>query len=102
MSDPISREEHEEFVRRMEDEDSRQNRRLELLEQSVQRMNALTASVEKLATNMEQMVKEQEKQGQRLQTLEARDGDMWRTAIKYVLTALIAGIVGYALKMAGF
>ena len=64
----ISREEHEEFRKRMEDEDRRQNKRIELVEESVRQMGALTTSVEKLATNMSSMVKEQEKQGEKLKT----------------------------------
>ena len=73
MDTPITRAEHEEFVKRMEDEDRRQNRRIEILEKSVQQFTSLTASVEKLALNMENMLKEQEAQGNRLEALEDRD-----------------------------
>ena len=63
MEDTITRAEHEEFSKRLEEWDKRQDRRIELLEESVRDMSALTTSVEKLATNIEGMVKEQEKQG---------------------------------------
>lgn len=76
----FTREEHEEFRRSMEaenkrlaDEDSRQNRRIDLLEQNVERLVALTASVERLAANMENTLKELERQGKRLDALEVRD-----------------------------
>ena len=59
----ISREEHEEFRKRMEDENHRQNRRIELLEGSVQQIGKLASSVEKMATSLQSMVKEQEQQG---------------------------------------
>ena len=78
MDQPITRAEHEEFRRRLEEENSRQDRRIALLEESVSKMGALSTSVEKLALSMESMVKEQEKQGKRLETLESRDGEMWR------------------------
>lgn len=72
----ITRKEHEEFARRMEtennrlaDENNRQNKRIDILEGSVRELTALTASVEKLATNVETMVKEQGKQEKRLETL---------------------------------
>lgn len=89
MDQPITRAEHEEFRRRLEEENSRQDRRIALLEESVSKMGALSTSVEKLALSMESMVKEQEKQGKRLETLEDRDGEMWRKAVGYVVTAVI-------------
>ena len=73
MDTPISRAEHEEFKERLDAENHRQNRRIEVLEESVRQMGSLTTSVEKLATSMETMAKEQEKQGKRLELLEVRD-----------------------------
>ena len=72
MDQPITRAEYEEFKRRLEEENARQDRRIALLEESVSKMGALSTSVEKLALSMESMVKEQEKQGRRLETLEDR------------------------------
>lgn len=101
MDTPITRAEHEEFVKRMEDEDHRQNRRIEILEKSVQQLTSLTTSVEKLALNMENMLKEQEAQGNRLEALEDRDGEKWRTMISYVGTTIIGILIGYIFKMLG-
>lgn len=95
MDNSISRAEHEEFRRRMEEEHSRINKRLELLEESIDRLHALNTSVEKLAVNMESMLKEQVQQGQRLEVLEKRDGEMWRKVVGYIITAVIGGIIGY-------
>ena len=77
MDTPISRAEHEEFRRRLEAEDGRLNKRLSIVEEDLKNIKELTASVEKLAVNMENMMKIQEKQGKRLETLENRDGEMW-------------------------
>ena len=101
MDTPISRAEHEEFVKRMEDEDHRQNRRIEILEKSVQQFTSLTASVEKLALNMENMLKEQEAQGKRLEALEDRDGEKWRAMISYVGTTVIGILIGYIFTLLG-
>jgi len=108
MDTTISRQEHEEFARRMEienqrlkDEDNRQNRRLEVLEGSVKELSALATSVEKLATNMEGMLKEQEKQGKRLETLESRDGEMWRKVTSYVLTCVVGAVLALVLTHIG-
>lgn len=98
----ISREEHEEFRRRMEEEDKRQNRRIELVEKSIQQIGEIAMSVEKMAVSLQSMVKEQEQQGKRLEALESRDGEMWRKAVGYAVTALIGAVLGFALKQIGF
>lgn len=101
MDAPITRAEHEEFRRRIEEENKRQDKRIELLEESVRDMGALTTSVEKLATNIESMVKEQEKQGKRLEILEGRDGEMWRKVVGYIATAIVGIIVGFIFTQFG-
>jgi TolA-binding protein len=101
MDDAITRAEHEEFRKRIEEENHRQNRRIELLEENVRQFGALTTSVEKLASNMESMVKEQEKQGKRLEVLEGRDGEMWRKVVGYLITAIIGILVGYVFTQIG-
>lgn len=102
MDQPITRAEHEEFKRRLEEENSRQDRRIALLEESVSKMGSLSTSVEKLALSMESMVKEQEKQGKRLETLEGRDGEMWRKAVSYIVTAVIGIFLGLGFTKIGF
>ena len=93
MDEPISRAEHEEFARRIDAQEKRQDRRLELLEENVREIGALTVSVQKLAQSLELMVKEQEQQGKRLQALESRDGEKWRKLMGYIATALTSGAV---------
>lgn len=97
----ISREEHEEFRRRMEADNKRTNERLKLLEENVRQIGALTVSVEKLATNMENMAKEQRDQGERLESLEGRDGAMWRTVSSYIITAIVGAVVAFILANIG-
>ncbi len=101
MEGMITRAEHEEFRRRMEEEDDRQNKRIELLEESVRQTGTLTASVERLATNMENMLKEQEKQGERLEALESRDGEMWRKLVGYATSAVVGGSIAFAFAQFG-
>lgn len=101
MESCITRAEHEEFRKRIEGEDHRQNKRIDLLEESVRQTSAIAVSVERLATNMEGMLKEQERQGERLNALEKEPGDMWQrikvktidTAVGLVAGAIITGIV---------
>ena len=101
MDTPITRAEHEEFRKRLEAEDKRLSHRLLRVEEDLKDIKDLTASVEKLATNMENMMKIQEKQGNRLEELEGRDGEMWRKVVGIVLTAIISGIIGFALSRMG-
>ena len=77
MDTAITRAEHDEFRRTMEmenqrliDENNRQNKRLELVEESVHQISDLTISVKEMAVNMGDMLKELEKQGERLEKLE--------------------------------
>lgn len=93
MDGPISRAEHEEFARRIDAQEKRQDRRLELLEENVREIGALTVSVQNLAQSLQSMVKEQEQQGRRLQALESRDGEKWRKLMGYIATALTSGAV---------
>ena len=93
MDSPISRAEHEEFARRMDDQERRQDKRLQLLEGVVREIGDITLSVHTLAKSMESMVKEQEQQGKRLQALESRDGEKWRKLMGYIATALTSGAV---------
>lgn len=104
----ISRTEHEEFRRsmelenkRLEDENNRQNQRLKGLEETVKQIAAINTSVEKLAVCMNNMLKEQLSQGKRLETLEDRDGAMWRKVVGYVATAVIGIVVGFLFKQIG-
>ena len=99
QSDAITRAEHEEFAKRLTEQNERQDKRLALLEEDVRQMRQLNSNVERLAVSMEGMLKEQEKQGQRLSALEGRDGEKWRHVMLYVITALISAGVGYLFSL---
>lgn len=101
MDQPISRAEHEEFAKRMEDEHKRINHRVADLESEVRQIGELTASVEKLAQSVQQMAKSQGRQEERLEELEGREGEMWRKVTGYVITAVISIVVGYIFTQIG-
>lgn len=101
MDDYMNRDACMEVVHRLEAEDNRQNKRLEILERNVEAQTKIAASVEKLAVSMENMVREQETQGQRLDTLESRDGEMWRKVTGYIITAIIGILVGFIFTQIG-
>ena len=101
MDTAISRTEHEEFAKRIDETNKRQDKRISELEDSVKEMTALTTSIERLAVNMESMVKEQEKQGKRLEVLESRDGEMWRKVVGYAVTAILGIVIGFVFTQIG-
>ena len=101
MDTAISRTEHEEFAKRIDETNKRQDKRISELEDSVKEITALTTSIERLAVNMESMVKEQEKQGKRLEVLESRDGEMWRKVVGYAVTAILGIVIGFVFTQIG-
>ena len=86
---------HDEVVKRIEDENHRQNKRIEVIEDHVCEITKIATNVEKLAVNMEHMVSELKDQGIRLKALEDRDGDMWRKIVSYSITAILSIILGF-------
>ncbi len=101
MENGISREEHEEFKRRMEDEHRRINHRVGILEDAVRQIGELTASVQRLAQSVETMAKSQNRQELRLEELEDRDGQKWRQVTGYVITSVIGIVIGYIFTQIG-
>lgn len=99
MDEYVTRAEHGEFARRMEAEDHRASKRLDIVEDSVNQIKNIAVSVEKLATNMEHMYKEQEQQGKRLAALEDVPAKNW-SSLKYGIIGAIASAIGCGLVVA--
>lgn len=102
MDEYITRAEHDEFCRRMEETHKRQDKRLEFLEEGMRRLNELNTSIEKLAANMENMLKELIRQGNRLEELEKRDGEKWRNVVACAIAGVVGMIAGYVGNKLGF
>ena len=97
----LTRREHEEAMLRLDAENSRQNARIGELEEQQKQITSLTVSVEKLAVNMESMLRELSAQGNRLKELENRDGEMWRKVVGCVITTLAGAIIGFVIAQLG-
>ena len=97
----LRRNEHEEFAKGVDREQVRQNKRIADLEVTVRQINNLTLSVQKLAINMEHMLVNQTEQSKRLEELENRDGEKWRSISMYVLTVVVGAVLGFALQQVG-
>lgn len=97
----LRRHEHEEFAKGVDREQVRQNKRIADIEVTVRQINNLTLSVQKLAINMEHMLVNQTEQSKRLEELENRDGEKWRSISMYVLTVVVGAVLGFALQQVG-
>ena len=99
--DGISREEHNEFAKRMDESLKRTNARVRDLQKVTEQISNLTSSVKQLATSVESMAQSQSQQSAKLEELENRDGEMWRQAVGYVVTCIIGIVVGFVFKQIG-
>lgn len=97
----LSSDVHEEFARRVDEHFRRVDARLEVIDEEMKSYRDLAISIEKIGLSVERLCDEMEKQGQRLETLEDRDGAKWRSTVSTVLTVLIGAGLGYLLSIAG-
>lgn len=93
MSEFVTLEVHTEFAKRIEAEDTRQNKRLERLEEGQMQISKLVTSVEVLATNIKTMSDELSKQGQRLEEIEAQPKNRWEKVIACIITGLVGAAI---------
>lgn len=96
MEEYITRRVFEEFEKRVEAEESRQNHRIDRLEHIMETTQELTVSVKTMAVSIENMTAEIKKQGDRLEKLEAEPGNKWRRLMDGIIGA-VAGLVGSGL-----
>lgn len=97
----LLQKEHEEFSKRMEDENARQNYRLKALEKQTQQIADIAASVRELALSVKQMAVTQTVQGDKLESLEERDGEKWRKVVGYVATTVVGIVIGFIFQQIG-
>ena len=97
MSEFVTLEVHTEFVKRIEAEDNRQNKRIEIIENKQSQISELVVSVKVLATNVENIAKEINEQGLRLKEIEGKPAKRWEQLIGYVISALVTAAIAYFL-----
>ena len=102
MDGALTRAEHNEFAKRMEDEHNRQNKRISDLENAVDQNSKLIVSIEKIATNVENLQKQYVSLSDDVESIKNRDGDNWRKMLWFVGTTILGIIIGFLLKQIGF
>lgn len=118
--DYLTRREHDEFVKRMEEKTERHEKRIDSLEETVKDIGRLATSIEKIATNQDYMIKEQNRQGELLNKAQAKIESLEKeplvatkesvdnakkkaieTIITVVVTALVVGAIAIIATYAG-
>lgn len=101
MDDYVTTAVHAEFARRIEAEEARQNKRLEVAEGKIEELQRMSAAIEKLAVNMDVMAKEQTKMVSRLDAIEAEPAEKWKKAVWVIVVAIISAAVAFILRGVG-
>ena len=101
MDDSLSNNEHREFARRVDEHFDRIDARLAILEEEMKSYRELAISIEKIGMSTERLCNEIEKQGKRLEALEDRDGQKWRSTVSTVLTVVIGALIGFVFTNIG-
>lgn len=85
-------------TKRIDEENKRQNERLQSLETNYAIVNQLSIHMERLASNMESMAKELARQGTKLNDLEMKPAKRWDLIITSIITGLAGAFIGLFLK----
>lgn len=103
MSEPeyLTVEVHKEFSERIDAEEKRQNKRLDKLEDGFGQLAKLTSALEVMANNMENMAKEQAKQGERLEVIESKPAQNWEKLVWAIGGAILTAVIAFILKQIG-
>ena len=97
MEDYVTRAVHDEFARRVDEENSRQNKRIEIIEVKQSQISELVVSVKVLAANVENIAKEINEQGSRLKEIEGRPTKRWEQLVGSIISALVTAFIAYLL-----
>ena len=101
MDEPITRAEYSADLKRIDAEEARQNKRLENLEDTTQRITDLVVSIKELSVNMSAMQTTLKTLTDRLTAIEEEPAQNWKKAVWIVLAALIGAAVGAGLRSIG-
>jgi len=85
-------------TKRIDEENKRQNERLQSLETNYAIVNQLSIHMERLASNMESMAKELARQGTKLNDLEMKPAKRWDLIITSIITGIVGALLGMMLK----
>ncbi len=101
MDEYVSRAEYDERQKRIDDEDRRQNHRIDKLEHIADQLTEMVATIKVMAASMQGMQEEQKAQGERLKKIEEEPGDNWNKLIGTLITVAVTAFVTWLLTKGG-
>ena len=101
MDEYVSRVEYDERQKRIDDENRRQNHRIDKLETMAEQLADMAASIKVMAVSMQGMQAEQKEQGERLKKIEEEPADNWRKFTWTAFACVVTGIIGFVLAKIG-
>lgn len=99
--DYITRYEYDERQKRIDDENNRQNHRIDKLETMAEQLADMAASIKVMAASMQGMQAEQKEQGERLKKIEEEPADKWNSLIKTLITVAATAFFTYVFMKGG-
>ena len=99
--DYITRFEYDERQKRIDDENNRQNHRLDKLETITDQIADMAASIKAMVVTMQSMQKEQEEQGKRLADIEKKPADNWDKLVYSIIAMIASAAVTWILAKGG-
>lgn len=88
-------------MKAVDDENNRQNHRIDKLEGAFDKLSELATSVKLLAQNMSDMKTELQRQGKRLEEIEQEPADKWRKLTWLIITGIAGAMLGFILSKIG-
>ena len=101
MDEFVSRVEYDERMKRIEDEDNRQNHRIDKLETITDQIADMAASIKAMVVTMQGMQKEQEEQGKRLSEIEKKPAENWDKLVYTIIAMLATAALTYIFAKGG-
>lgn len=102
MEEYITRLEYEERQKRIDDEDRRQNHRIDKLERIADQLTDMAASIKAMVVTMQGMQVEQEKQGKRLEEIEKKPAENWDKLVYSIVAIVATAAVTWIFAKGGF
>ena len=101
MAEFVTIEAFKEFSNRMDEANKTQDARLLRLESTIEKIQTLSVSVEKMAISIDAMAKEISRQGARLETIESKPAEKWDRFVWLAVSAFVGAVLGFVLKSLG-
>lgn len=101
MDEYVTRVEFDARMKRSEDEDNRQNHRIDKLETITDQIADMAASIKAMVVTMQAMQKEQEEQGKRLTEIERKPADNWDKLVYTIIAMVATAAVTYIFTKGG-